>query len=452
MIKFLTKFTQSSDTRTASVKKNIVGSFLVKGISIATTFFLVPLTIDYINSELYGVWLTLSSIVAWISFFDVGFGNGLKNKLATSIALDDYEKGRSYVSTAYFCLFLIFISVGAILFIFVPWVNWSSLLNVSPELNAQLITVARIILVFFVLQMVLKVITTVIIANQQIAKASFIDAIGQLLVLSLIFILTKTTFPSLSYLALALSGAPVLVLFAASLILYNFSQDYKKLSPSLGCIKMKHAKDIMGLGVNFFIIQIAALILYQTANLIIANVDGPESVTVYNVAYKYLSIALMLFNIIMAPIWPAFTDAYTKSDYPWMNRIYHKLLRIFLLTVGILAFMLLISPFVYEFWVGDKTEEVPFSMSTIVAVFLACNIWNTIHSAIINGIGKIKLQLYLSLLASFLNIPLSFFLGKTIGAEGVVLSTIIFSILPAVFLRIQVKKLLSGKANGIWVK
>jgi len=72
--------------RTLDVKKNVLGSLLIKGVSIGISLLLVPLSIDYINKAQYGVWLTLSSLISWISFFDIGFTHGLRNKFAEAKA------------------------------------------------------------------------------------------------------------------------------------------------------------------------------------------------------------------------------------------------------------------------------------------------------------------------------------------------------------------------------
>lgn len=445
------KILSSSHPRTAIIKKNIIASFGIRILSVAVSLLLVPLTIGYISSELYGVWLTLSSVIGWIGFFDIGFGNGLKNKLAVAIAHGKFDEGKSYVSTTYAFLSVIFLFAGGILYVVVPYINWSSFLNVSAALNEQLVDVVRVILVFFILQMVLKIVSTVMLAYQETAKSSLIDTLGQILCLGAIFVLTKTAFPSLTYLAFALSASPVIVLLFSSFILYNFSEKYKRIAPDFKSVKFKYAKDILSLGGNFFIIQIAVLVLYQTTNIIISKVAGPEAVTTYNVVYKYLSVSLMVFNIIMSPMWAAFTDAYAKSDFKWMNNIYSKLLKLYFFTLAILCAMLIISPVVYKLWLGDKVT-VPLSMTFIVVVYMGCSIWNSFHSFIINGIGKIRLQLYLSLVATVFNIPLAFVLGNLWGAHGVILSMIIFSILPAIFLSIQTKKILNGNAAGLWNK
>jgi O-antigen/teichoic acid export membrane protein len=64
-----TSLITKGDGRSVKVKKNILGLFLIKGGSIAISLILVPLTIHYINPSRYGIWLTLSSIIVWFSFF-----------------------------------------------------------------------------------------------------------------------------------------------------------------------------------------------------------------------------------------------------------------------------------------------------------------------------------------------------------------------------------------------
>jgi hypothetical protein len=56
----------------------------------------------------YGSWLTLRSIILWFAFFDIGLGNGLRNKFTEAKAPGNLERTRIYISTAYGLLILIF--------------------------------------------------------------------------------------------------------------------------------------------------------------------------------------------------------------------------------------------------------------------------------------------------------------------------------------------------------
>jgi O-antigen/teichoic acid export membrane protein len=205
----------------------------------------------------------------------------------------------------------------------------------------------------------------------------------------------------------------------------------------------------MTLGVKFFVIQIAVVVIYQTTNIIIAQVSGPDNVTVYNIIFKYFNIVTMVFAIVMTPFWSAFTEAKAMDDYAWMRKVYQNLLKIVLFLIGFTAFMLLISNYVFDFWIGDLVS-VSFSMSMAVALFVAINLWNMLFSQLLNGMGKIKLQLYVSLIGTVLNIPLAVFLGNYFGVVGVVISSIILSLISALYGPYQVKLLLSKRAEGIW--
>ena len=125
-------FFGAKNMRDAVIRKNVILSFLYKGVSLATSMLLVPMTIGYLDTYEYGVWLTLSSLLAWVALCDIGLGNGLRNNLAESLAQGDIKKSKSLISTAYFLIILI---VAAVYLIFVAinhFIDWYDVLGVSP--------------------------------------------------------------------------------------------------------------------------------------------------------------------------------------------------------------------------------------------------------------------------------------------------------------------------------
>ena len=435
--------------RSVKAKKNIIATFVFKGGSIAISLVLVPLTIHYVNPAQYGIWLTLSSIVGWLAFFDVGFGNGLRNRFAEAIANGEHELARIYLSTTYAILSIIIVGLLIIFFCVNPFLNWSKILNSPASMASELSVLAMLVFVFFCLQFVLQLVTTIITANQQPAKASFFNFLGSLLSLAVISILTKTTSGNLIYLGLSLGAVPVVVLIASSIWFY--SHDYKMYAPAYKYVKFSYARNLMSLGLKFFIIQIAAIIFYETSNLIIIQLFGPADVTSYNIAYKYFSIIPMVMGIIMTPFWSAFTEAWVKKDTAWIQNSMKKLRMLWFLIALAALLMLLFSNFIYKLWVG-KEIAVPISVSATIAFYVVINTWNGIYSQFLNGVGKIKIQLYFALAGSLVNIPLAIFLGKTLGIYGVVLSTAIISIMAAIISPIQYNKLINNRATGLWAK
>ena len=98
---YIKEFFTNGHERTLKAKKNIAASFLIKGLNIGIGLILVPLTINYLNPTKYGIWITLSSVIGWFSFFDIGLGNGLRNRFAEALANKDHNLARTYVSTTY---------------------------------------------------------------------------------------------------------------------------------------------------------------------------------------------------------------------------------------------------------------------------------------------------------------------------------------------------------------
>ena len=449
MLAHIKYFFTKGDRRSLIVKKNMIGSIFIKGVSILIQLILVPMTLGYLSQELYGIWLTISSIMLWLNFFDVGLTLGLKNKLSEALAKNDIEKGKSLVSTTYIVMLIIFLPLCLIGECVIPYVDWSSFLNVSQIYNEELSHVVSILLVCFSLQMIFNVITAVVSAHQKVALASAFPVIGNLCSVIVIYLLNIFTKPSLTNLASAISYIPALVLMISSFILYTGK--LKPVKPSVSYFDKSNIKDILNLGIKFFIIQIQMIVLYQATNILISNVSSPSDVTSYNIAYKYIGVASMTFNIILAPLWPAFTDAYMKNDWSWMKQIYGKMRKVYAILLGGVILMVILSPVAYKLWIGDRAI-IPLTMTVVVALFVIVHAWDAFQIILINGIGKVKLQTYITLVGLICHIPLSLLLGKHIGAIGVVISMVIINIIYSIVFTIQLHKLLNKKALGIWNK
>ncbi|MEO9210101.1 MAG: oligosaccharide flippase family protein, partial [Ginsengibacter sp.] len=359
------------------------------------------------------------------------------------------EKARIYVSTTYAILTIIIIIVLTIFLSINQFLNWSKILNAPLNMAGELNTLALIVFVFFCLQFVLQLITTVLTADQQPAKASLFNFYGSLFSILVIFILTKTTAGNLIYLGAVLGFTPIAVLIVSSLWFYTHK--YKKYAPSLKYVKFTYARNLMTLGVKFFLLQIAGIILYQTSNIIIAQLFGAAEVTPYNIAYKYFGIIPMIMGIISLPFWSAYTEAWIKKDLSWINNSLKKLKIIWAFLSILTLIMLLFSNFVYKIWVG-KEIVIPFTVSFVLAIYVIMLAWTNIYSLFLNGAGKIKLQIYVSLFSMLINIPMAIFLGKKMGIAGIVLSTVILCSINTIIEPIQVNKLIKNKASGIWNK
>lgn len=302
----------NSSGRSKDAVRNIVLSFFAKGISVASSLLIVPLTIHYINPTQYGIWLTLSSIIGWVAFFDLGLGNGFRNRFAEAKAQGDLELAKKYLSTTFFAVAGIVFIIFLVILIGNRFIDWASFLHVDTSFHEELSGILVILAFFFCLSMVANLVCTMLTADQKAGLAALIQGGGQFLALIALWILTRLSEGSLTNLALYYAGIPCLFTVLVSIIVYS-SGSYRDLSPRLSNVRIGLLRHIMGLGIQFFMIYLCMILVFQIINVVISRELGPEAVTEYNIAYKYFSVINMVINIIVLPFWSAFTDAYQKG-------------------------------------------------------------------------------------------------------------------------------------------
>ncbi len=181
----------STDGRSKMLKSNILYSAILKVIGLITSLLVVTITLNYLNSELYGVWLTITSILYWFSFFDIGLGNGMRNYLTEAVSKGNYKEAQSYLSTTIIALTMIASIIAIVGFILLKLLNLNSVFNTNTISNTELQNVLFVAIGFTLILFVLKNIGYVFVALQKYALWDFINTLGNIIGLLIIFLLTK---------------------------------------------------------------------------------------------------------------------------------------------------------------------------------------------------------------------------------------------------------------------
>lgn len=440
----------SKSERSRDVIINIFLSLAMKGATILSSLLIVPLTINYVNPNQYGIWLTLSSIIGWVAFFDLGLGNGFRNKFAEAKAQNDILLARELLSTTYFAIGAIVLFVNIIAIIANLYINWTDILKISPSYKDELQKIFFIVCTFTCINMVANVFTSLLSADQKNGYASIIAAIGQYTSLIVIYILTLTTNGSLLNLAIFYSGIPCIVMITTSILMFNFSS-YKRYKPSFKLIKISHIRSILQLGSQFFIIYLCLIAIFQVINIVISREIGPMGVTQYNIANRYFNIIYMLITIIITPFWSAFTDAYTKKDYAWMKSMVSKIEKCWLIFIGIGTLMLLMSSFFYKLWIGESVS-MPIQISIAMLFLVLSQSFGNIYTLMINGTGKIRIQLITYTIYAIFSWPLFTISGRCLGLPGIIAIPTLVYLTQGIIGRIQIKKIIKQTDYGLWSK
>ncbi|MFK8008549.1 MAG: lipopolysaccharide biosynthesis protein [Saprospiraceae bacterium] len=438
--------------RTIKAKKNILLSMIYKALGILIGFAYFPISLSYLGDEKFGIFLAMVSMVDWFAEFDIGIGNGLRNKLGEAIADDNEEDAKGFISTAYFALGSIFSGVALIAIGFsfiIPWAEW---LDVDPTLDRQIMILAVMMFGAFAINFIGAMIHQIFYALQQTGIVNLFGLIVKAAFLLFIIILMYTTEESLILYGAAKTFTFAFIPVAIAVYYFYFSKNLKKFKPSLKYVKRHYFDKMFSLGFQFFIIKISMVIIHQTNNVLIIKFVNPAEVVTYEAAYKFLSIFLLIFVIFTNQLWSASVEAYRKGDLVWMKNTIKSVVKIWIGTVLISVLMVLISPIFYKLWIPEK--EIPMAITIVVAISVSITNWVNLFNLIMNGTGKIKLQMYAWIFASIINIPLSVFFATVMewGTVGIVLGTIVSMVPLAILSPIQVRKILSKNLSGIWDK
>jgi len=122
--------------RTQNYYSQIKTALAYKGIAVIASFVAVPLMIRYLGQERFGVWATILSVMSWIMFFDLGIGNGLRNKVAETLAKDEKLEAANYISSGYSMVAVI--AVYSLEFLDrVDWIlNWCCPKNITDIIRS----------------------------------------------------------------------------------------------------------------------------------------------------------------------------------------------------------------------------------------------------------------------------------------------------------------------------
>jgi len=442
------KFFTLGNERSLRVKKNVLVSFICRGLSIVISFLIVPITFGYVGKVEFGIWMTISSIIQWFGYLDIGLGNGLRNKLAESLALNDTKTARIYTSSVFAIIIIIASLLFTIFFIVSHFIPWNSVLNTNLISNEYLFKTITMVFFFFCIGFVTNLISSILQAMQKYALKDILSLTGQIIGLIGMFILTKTTEGSLFNMCLIYSSKTAIVMLIASFILFTTS--LKEYRPSLKYVQFKKAIPLLRLGFKFFISQILYLIVTETSVILVVQFFGPEDVTIYNLALRYISIVSMGYMMILTPFLSAFTEAYYKQEYNWIKKSINRINLIWLLTSSGTIIMIVGSNLFFHLWLGDKIS-IPISLIIAMAVSSIIGTWSSTYSLFLNGIGKINLQLVIVAIQAILFFPLSYFFYKlNFGLIALVSTQIIFAIFSSYLMYFQYKKIITNSAKGIW--
>jgi O-antigen/teichoic acid export membrane protein len=392
-----------SDPRSRILFKNTVFSLFSKGITMITGFLLIPLSLKLVNKSEFGLWLTISSFLGWLSLLDLGVGNGLRNKLTEALAKGDKQESKSLVSTAYFITAFVFTTAILVFFMLANFIDWSTFLNASFIDETRLKNIVVVTFSCFALQMILRLIFTIYMSTHKVGKVDLLNSIGQVCIVGVIYLMTRFNSKTDQIVELVLINNLVPLAFLIVASIYTFAIESPDLTPSIKKVEISKGKSIFGLGISFLFIQLASYLIIGSQQFIIGKIFSQESVVNFSIPHKYYSVLLVGWTIVIAPFWSLLTEAHEKGDITWIKQQKKRMFRLYILIPIAGFFLYFIAPLVYRIWVGDNYfQSTKLDLSLIFFYCVLC--FNSTVVVFLNAFSRTKVQLIISTIVAFLAI------------------------------------------------
>lgn len=445
---------RSSEPRTQNIisrDRRLVGAVtsavIGKGVLILVSALSIPIAIRSLGPESFGVWSTISTFLAMLLMLDLGVANSLTNFVSEAYARDDHEHASRYSSTALCVTSGMALVLGAVARWMWPHLDWFTIFHLSAKTEvAEVSRAVGFALAIFLLDLPARLAAKILGGYQELWIANIFAAIGGLCSLLSLVVLAHFR----AGLAAMVIGSTGALVGSDILCLLWVIGIYKPwLRPRWRYLDRSAGYRMIRLGSEFFMLQVAGLIVFNTDNLIVAHYLGAAEVAPYSVTWRLVGFAATFQALLSPALWPAFTEAFERSDLQWVRITFRRTMWTTMGIAGALSVIFaLAGRWLITVW-GTRAAVPPQSLLLLMCTWVVISTFMNNTSTVLAASGKTRVQAWLGLVAAALNLALSIYLVKRIGVNGVILGTILsYAVVLIVPQTILARNVLRGRRPG----
>lgn len=402
------------------------------------SFFSVPILLNFLGKESFGVWQTILSILGWISLSNFGLGNGLRNLIAKLDKNQNKKEINKLISTSFIISLVVTIFIFVLTIIIIQFVDVSVFFKGYTS-NFNLIKKVLIISIFFFcLNLIFGLIHSIIFAFEKSHYVSLISLLFNAIFISTILFLGERN-DDKNLLIVAFFYGFFNLIITLLFGIYIFRK--YKLSFHFKTVKKQTVNKLIGLSGNFFLLQIAMLFLFSIDNILIGYLLGVIDVTSFSIINKVNFVVINLYSMLLIQLWSTVTVQQSKNNLTNLSGVIKNLKLILILPIIFYMVFFICYDEFFKFWLG---QELNIKMSTVIilAIYTIFHLWNALHVNITNGLGMLKNQILSYSVGGVLYIffALVFVNRLGLGINGICIAKVIGILIPAVVSTYEVKK------------
>src|SRR3990172_5610359 len=377
--------------------------YLDRALGMLVTLFTVPVMLNHLGPETYGLWMTATSGVAMLAVMDLGMSGGLVTLVSGEDGAGNRRAIRRSTSTALFVYAAVAAGALAILAGVGPWIPFGKLVAAPASLANDAWWIGSALALYWILRIPLGTFSGVLEGLQQgyVVRAFAIlgGPLGRL-VSATVVVLASGSLVLLVSLQLGFMAAEGL---GVAVYCWLKHPSYR---PSWKHWERSKLRELLGLGSRFLALDMVTVVLWQIDALVVAHVLGIDKVAPYLIAVRLYLMAQGMIVTISGNLWAAYGKAASRGEWPWVANAYRRSTGASLMLAGLVAALGVVAarPFLL-LWVGPKGDP-GWSVLVILALWHVVQVWTCCHSALVNGIGRPHRQVYSGLIDAGLNLAL----------------------------------------------
>jgi O-antigen/teichoic acid export membrane protein len=402
--------------------KAIGANFLGQLINLASRIVLVPLFLLAWGADIYGEWLLLSSMVAYLSLTEMGAQLYIVNRMTQAYAQRDNDQFCKILHTGLALFLIIPIAVFAIFVAGIIAINPATFLHITQTNHRAMVLVLAILAFQIVISLPQSVLLRVYFAVEMLPRGVMLINLMQLL--SLILLAGGL------WQRWGMAPIALLQLLPYGLIAATALWDLNRKFPQFKIFSLREADLSLGLSfikpsLHFFLIQLSQAFSIQGMVLVVGMLMGPIQVVLFSTLRTIVNLIRSFLDQLSHADWPEMT----RLDAQGENDKFLALFRVILRSTLVAAvFFIMIFHFygghIYNFWLR---KTVPFDQPVmdLFLIYMGQFIFWLTCSHPLQAINRHHTLAKFLFMSSLLTLALAYLGGRHLGLPGMVLGMIV---------------------------
>lgn len=410
------------DERYRVAALSILANVLSRTVGVALTLLSVSLTLPYLGVERFGIWMTVASFAALLTFLDLGIGNALTNHVAERAAADDPDLLRRTISGGLGFLALIGLGMGVLLWLIAANLPWQKIIKVSEQGSIpEVRQTAMCFALLFGFTIFTSGVSRVYAGLQQAFKAHLVSTLTTLAACFVLWCAAETRQGIVVLLTIVL-GAQIV---AGFILLIMLATRQLFTLRDIGRLTRDESPHLFKVGGLFLLLQIGTMVGWGADSLIIASTLGAAHVAVFSVVQRLFQFATQPLGILNAPLWAAYADAHLRGDKEFICKTLKKSMLTTLASATFISLLLVyFHPWFIHKWTSDSIS-VPLAFVSVYAIWTIFDSCGNAFAMFLNGSGIIGLQVRSTIIFICVGLPLKVILVMSYGLTGLLIGTIL---------------------------